>query len=252
MLDNPYSAYDQSGRPRGPAFTTTWFKKAWRRIALVVRGATWRRSTSSCAARACPPVRTSADELPRPRIALMWVPLSFGNPEIEKNHPRHFWRAPRTSTGSAPPGTRCTATAPRSTPSTATGMALEAVRLRRVGHLGRRRAQLRRAVPRLPQVAPAGADGRLLPVGLAQARVRSRQPSRQPRGAAAGGQWPRLTGVAPQSSGWKTCGRRGRRPRQGARTRLRRRGRTGSKPRLELDRDLLAALSGSAPDLIAS
>jgi beta-mannanase len=21
----------------------------------------------------------------------MWVPLSFGNPEIEKNHPRHFW-----------------------------------------------------------------------------------------------------------------------------------------------------------------
>jgi hypothetical protein len=21
----------------------------------------------------------------------MWVPLSFGNPEIEKNHPSHFW-----------------------------------------------------------------------------------------------------------------------------------------------------------------
>jgi hypothetical protein len=36
-------------------------------------------------------VRTGADELPRPKIALMWVPLSFGNPEIEKNHPRHFW-----------------------------------------------------------------------------------------------------------------------------------------------------------------
>ena len=36
--NNPYSAYDQSGNPRGPAFTTTWFKKAWRRIALVVRG----------------------------------------------------------------------------------------------------------------------------------------------------------------------------------------------------------------------
>ena len=36
--NNPYSAYDQSGRSRGPAFTTTWFKNAWRRLALVVRG----------------------------------------------------------------------------------------------------------------------------------------------------------------------------------------------------------------------
>ena len=51
---------------------------------------------------------TGADELPRPKIALMWVPLSFGNPEIEKNHPNHFWPGEATSTGSAPPGTRCT------------------------------------------------------------------------------------------------------------------------------------------------
>ena len=36
-------------------------------------------------------MRTGADELPRARVALMWVPLSFGNPEIAKNHPRHFW-----------------------------------------------------------------------------------------------------------------------------------------------------------------
>jgi hypothetical protein len=36
-------------------------------------------------------VRTRAQELPRAKIALMWVPLSFGNPETESMHPKHFW-----------------------------------------------------------------------------------------------------------------------------------------------------------------
>jgi len=89
--NNPYSAYDHSGRPRGPAFTTTWFKKAWRRIALIARGGGVDTINAKLHRQALPPVRTGADELPRPKIALMWVPLSFGNPEIEKNHPSHFW-----------------------------------------------------------------------------------------------------------------------------------------------------------------
>jgi hypothetical protein len=89
--NNPYSAYDQSGRPRGPAYTTAWFKKAWRRIALVVRGGGVARIDAKLRRLGLPPVRTGAEQLPRPKIALMWVPLSFGNPEIEKNHPRHFW-----------------------------------------------------------------------------------------------------------------------------------------------------------------
>ena len=89
--NNPYSAYDHSGRPRGPAFTTTWFKKAWRRIALVVRGGDVDTINAKLRRQGLPPLRTGAAELPRPKIALMWVPLSFGNPEIEKNHPSHFW-----------------------------------------------------------------------------------------------------------------------------------------------------------------
>jgi hypothetical protein len=89
--NNPYSAYDDNGRARGPAFTTTWFKKAWRRIALVVRGGDVETINAKLRRQGLPPVHTGAAELPRPKIALMWVPLSFGNPEIEKNHPRHFW-----------------------------------------------------------------------------------------------------------------------------------------------------------------
>jgi hypothetical protein len=89
--NNPYSAYDLSGRPRGPAFTTAWFKKAWRRLALVVRGGNVATIDSKLGRLGLPRVRTGAAGLPRPKVALMWVPLSFGNPEIEKNHPEHFW-----------------------------------------------------------------------------------------------------------------------------------------------------------------
>jgi hypothetical protein len=89
--NNPYSAYDEHGNPRGPAYTPSWFKKAWRRIALVVRGGDVARIDAKLKRLGLPPVRTGAGELPRAKIALMWVPLSFGYPEIEKNHPRHFW-----------------------------------------------------------------------------------------------------------------------------------------------------------------
>jgi hypothetical protein len=89
--NNPYSAYDLAGRPRGPAFSTRQFKRAWRRLALIVRGGEVASINASLRRLRMPPVQTSAAELPVPQVALMWVPLSFGNPEIARNHPRHFW-----------------------------------------------------------------------------------------------------------------------------------------------------------------
>jgi hypothetical protein len=89
--NNPYSPYDHSGRSRGPAFSTSWFRKAWRRLVLIERGGSVDRINSKLRRLRLPPLRSGADELPRPQVAIMWVPLSFGNPEIEKNHPRHFW-----------------------------------------------------------------------------------------------------------------------------------------------------------------
>jgi hypothetical protein len=89
--DNPYSAYDLSGRPRGPDYSTAQFKRAWRRVALVVRGGDVASINARLHTLGMPPVRTDASALPTPQVALLWVPLSFGNPEIPKNHPRHFW-----------------------------------------------------------------------------------------------------------------------------------------------------------------
>ena len=89
--NNPYSAYTLSGRSRGPAYTTRQFKLAWRRLALILRGGDVAAINSRLRRLGLPAVNTGAAALPRAPVALAWVPLSFGNPEIAKNHPRHWW-----------------------------------------------------------------------------------------------------------------------------------------------------------------
>jgi hypothetical protein len=93
--NNAYAPYDLSGRSRGPANSVAQLKNAWRRTALVVRGGRVAGIDAQLRRLGMPPVNTGAAELPRPAVALMWVPLSFGNPEIPKNHPRHFWPGAR-------------------------------------------------------------------------------------------------------------------------------------------------------------
>jgi hypothetical protein len=88
---NAYAPYDLAGRSRGPENSVTQLKNAWRRTALIVRGGPVSRIDAQLRLLGMPPVRTGEAELPRPAVALMWVPLSFGNPEIPKNHPSHFW-----------------------------------------------------------------------------------------------------------------------------------------------------------------
>jgi hypothetical protein len=92
--NNPYSPYDLMGRPRGPAYSVKQFIRAWRRIALIVRGGPYALINRRLRRLGMPPVRT-AEDLPYAAVALMWVPLSFGNPEIAKNHPRFFWPGAR-------------------------------------------------------------------------------------------------------------------------------------------------------------
>lgn len=93
--NNPYSPYDLAGRSRGPGYSTAHFKRAWRRLALIVRGGPVAQIDAKLRRLKLPPVRTGAAELQRPKVALMWVPLSFGNPEIAKNDPKHFWPGAR-------------------------------------------------------------------------------------------------------------------------------------------------------------
>lgn len=88
---NFYSPRDESGRSRGPAYSTTAFKQAWRRSAIILRGGEVAGMNRRLKRLHLPKVKTGAKQLPVAPVALVWVPLSFGNPEAEYNHPKHFW-----------------------------------------------------------------------------------------------------------------------------------------------------------------
>jgi len=89
--NNSYSAYRLNGRPRGAAYTTAQFKQAWRRMALILRGGDVAGINARLGRLKLPAAETAASTLPQPPVALAWVPLTFGNPELARNHPRHWW-----------------------------------------------------------------------------------------------------------------------------------------------------------------
>jgi hypothetical protein len=93
--NNSYAPYNLDGSSRGPAKSVRQFLRAWRRIALITRGGQVADLNRVLRQLGMPGVRTRESMLPRTRVALMWVPLSFGNPEIPKNHPRFFWPGSR-------------------------------------------------------------------------------------------------------------------------------------------------------------
>ena len=92
---NPYAAYDLNVRSRGRAHSTRAFKRAWRRAVLVIRGGDVASINDRLRRLRMPPVRTGASQLATPQVAFVWVPLTFGNPEIARNHPRHWWPGSR-------------------------------------------------------------------------------------------------------------------------------------------------------------
>jgi hypothetical protein len=93
--NNPYSAYRLSGRSRGPAYSTMQFRQAWRRMALILRGGDVAAIDAKLRKLKLPALATGDQALPAAPLALAWVPLTFGNPEIAKNHPKHWWPGSR-------------------------------------------------------------------------------------------------------------------------------------------------------------
>lgn len=89
--NNSYAPYDHAGRSRGRAFSPRQHIRAWRRLAVITRGGPVALINRRLRKLRLPPLRLAAKRLPRVALPVMWVPLSFGNPEIARNHPRHFW-----------------------------------------------------------------------------------------------------------------------------------------------------------------
>jgi hypothetical protein len=91
QANNGYAAFDKSGRSRGPSHSTRAFKQAWRRATLILRGGPVAQIDAKLAALGLPALDVAAEELPRPDVAMLWVPQTRGTPDIPANMPRAYW-----------------------------------------------------------------------------------------------------------------------------------------------------------------
>jgi hypothetical protein len=83
---NAYSAYGSRGR-RDAAHSTLWFKRAWRRMAVILRGGPG--VDARLRALRLPP--TGRGGLARAQVALVWCPQVAGAPDVPGNAPRAYW-----------------------------------------------------------------------------------------------------------------------------------------------------------------
>lgn len=88
---NPYAAFDADGRRRDAAHAPRAFRAAWPRTVIVLRGGP--RATVNARLRAAhlAPLPDGVGDLPQPPVAVMWVPMTGGSPDVPANGPRAFW-----------------------------------------------------------------------------------------------------------------------------------------------------------------
>ena len=95
---NPYSAYHHNGRARGGGHSQYWFRQAWRRVALILKGGRAARIDHHLRQLRLPALRgrgRTARTLPRAHVALQWVPMTAGSPNIPGNRPAAYWPGAR-------------------------------------------------------------------------------------------------------------------------------------------------------------
>jgi hypothetical protein len=88
---NPYSSYNCSGGKRDRDHSAGTFKRAWKRVYLILHGGPIAAIDARLARIGLPPVRGGATELPRPEVAFVWAPMTGGAPNIGALRPRVYW-----------------------------------------------------------------------------------------------------------------------------------------------------------------
>jgi hypothetical protein len=93
---NAWAAFDCAGASRGPEHSTRAYKRAFRRIYVIVHGGGKRRAINRRLAEAgLPPLTVSLGGLPKAPVAIVWSPLPSGSPTVPHNRPRHYYPGSR-------------------------------------------------------------------------------------------------------------------------------------------------------------
>jgi hypothetical protein len=87
---NPYSAFNADGSRRDSAHSTASFKRAWKRATLILRGGT-RHGIDAELHHLGLPALHAGHNLPRPKVAMLWVPQSAGAPDVAGNQPPDYF-----------------------------------------------------------------------------------------------------------------------------------------------------------------
>ncbi len=89
--NDAYAAYNCNGTSRGPQYSSAAFRQAWRRVALIMRGGVVALIDRQLAALQLPALHTSLTYLPTPKVAMVWVPMVGGSPDIPALEPSAYF-----------------------------------------------------------------------------------------------------------------------------------------------------------------
>jgi hypothetical protein len=101
---NPYSAFNKDGSPRDSDHSPKSFRRAWQRVALIVRGGKRSAINDALRKRGMPRILRAPSNhasvydaqqvgrrLARPKVAFMWTPLAIGSPDVRGNRSSAYW-----------------------------------------------------------------------------------------------------------------------------------------------------------------
>ena len=89
---NVYASYDCSGAPRDEAHRPRWYKRAFRRIYILVHGGGKRAKIDAELKEAgLRPLNSDVAGLPKAPVAVLWSTLPAGSPTVPHNRPKYFY-----------------------------------------------------------------------------------------------------------------------------------------------------------------
>jgi hypothetical protein len=99
---NPYAYYNANGSPRDRAHSPLWYRQAFRRVTLILRGGHVRTLNHRLRRLKLPAVRhlptlgqRPVRRIPHANVAMLWVPQTMGSPNIPSNMPGRFYPGDR-------------------------------------------------------------------------------------------------------------------------------------------------------------